>query len=107
MAEDFEYDDDLDSGIAEATKDNVKEPEMYKVVLLNDHFTSMDFVVQVISIVFHKSVIEANKIMMDVHKKGKGIVGVYTYDIAATKIMQVNHMAREKQFPLKCVMEEA
>ncbi len=102
-----EYKDSLNTGLAEEIRENIEEPEMYKVVLLNDNYTTMDFVVQIVSVVFHKSVIEANKIMMDVHKKGRGIVGIYTYDIAATKIMQVHQMAKEKQFPLKCIMEEA
>ncbi len=92
---------DLDE--AEDTK--LKEPEMYKVILLNDHYTTMDFVVEIIRTIFHKSVGEATKIMMDVHKKGQGVVGTYPLDIASTKVWQVQEKAREKDFPLECVLE--
>lgn len=92
------------------TKDNVKDeiklPKMYRVVLLNDDYTTMDFVVDIIIKVFNKPAVEATKIMLDVHEKGKGIVGVYTYDIAMTKIAKVEEMARRKEFPLKASMEE-
>ena len=84
---------------------DLKEPEMYRVVLHNDHYTTMDFVVEVLVKVFHKPVIEATKIMLDVHKKGKGIVGIYPYDIASTKCIQVIQMAEEREFPLKCTIE--
>jgi ATP-dependent Clp protease adaptor protein ClpS len=67
----------------------------------------MEFVVEVIMKVFHKEFIEASKIMLDVHKKGKGIIGVYTYDIASTKVSQVRQMAKSRGFPLKCTMEKA
>jgi ATP-dependent Clp protease adaptor protein ClpS len=79
---------------------------MYKVFLLNDDYTSMDFVVEVIVKIFHKPVPEATRIMMDVHHKGKGMVGVYSYDIAITKVTQVEQSAREKGFPLKAEIEE-
>jgi len=92
---------DLDE--AEDTK--LKEPEMYKVILLNDHYTTMDFVVEIIRTIFHKSAGEATKIMMDVHKKGQGVVGTYPLDIASTKVWQVQEKAREKDFPLECVLE--
>ncbi len=84
----------------------IKRPKMYKVVLLNDDYTTMDFVVEVLVTVFRKNVAEATKIMLDVHERGRGIVGVYTYDIARTKIMLVEDMAKERDFPLKAVMEE-
>jgi ATP-dependent Clp protease adaptor protein ClpS len=90
-----------------ATEESLKEPEMFVVILHNDHYTTMDFVVEVLRVVFHKPVIEATKIMMDVHKKGRGIVGVYSYDIARTKVAQVIQMARASQFPLRCTMEKA
>ncbi|MGQ9616986.1 MAG: ATP-dependent Clp protease adaptor ClpS [Spirochaetota bacterium] len=79
---------------------------MYRVILHNDHYTTMDFVVEVIVKVFHKPVLEATKIMLDVHRRGTGIVGVYPYDIAATKRAQVIKMAREREFPLKCTIEK-
>jgi len=88
-------------------KEEVKPPEEFRVILLNDDFTTMEFVVSVLMTVFHKPVPEATRIMLDVHKKGRGIVGVYTYDIAATKISQVHALARQNGFPLKCTMEKA
>jgi ATP-dependent Clp protease adaptor protein ClpS len=90
----------------EEVKNEVKKPKMYKVVLLNDDYTTMEFVIEILVVIFHKSAAEATRIMLDVHEKGKGIVGVYTYDIARTKILQVEDMAREGEFPLKAVMEE-
>jgi ATP-dependent Clp protease adaptor protein ClpS len=88
-------------------KPRLQEPKLYRVVLHNDNYTTMDFVVQVIIIVFHKPAAEATKIMLDVHKKGKGVVGVFTYDIAATKVTQVHEMARQNEYPLKASYEEA
>ena len=93
--------------IKERTREKVKEPEMYRVAILNDDYTTMEFVVEVIVKVFRKTVMDATKIMLSVHKHGKGTVGVYTYDIASTKIQQVKRMARERQYPLKCTMEKA
>ncbi|MFP4429862.1 MAG: ATP-dependent Clp protease adapter ClpS [Spirochaetaceae bacterium] len=91
----------------EKSKEKVKEPEMYRVVLHNDDYTTMEFVVEVIMKVFKKPVMEATQIMMQVHKSGKGSVGVYTHDIAATKVQQVHDLARQRDFPLKCTMEKA
>lgn len=91
----------------EKTDIKLKRPKMYRVMLLNDDYTTMDFVVEVLVTVFHKQVSEATKIMLDVHEKGKGIVGIYSYDIASTKIAQVEQMAQEREYPLKAVMEEA
>jgi ATP-dependent Clp protease adaptor protein ClpS len=85
----------------------LKEPKMYRVILHNDHYTTMEFVVEVLVAVFGKSAAEAMKIMLDVHKKGAGICGIYTYDIASTRISQVHHLARKREFPLKCSLEEA
>jgi ATP-dependent Clp protease adaptor protein ClpS len=84
-----------------------QEPDEYRVVLLNDHFTSMDFVVEVLMAIFHKNLQDANKIMMDVHKKGKSPVGMYTWDIANTKAEQVHTAARANEFPLRCIVEPA
>ena len=92
--------------IREEVRSKLQRPPMYKVVLVNDHYTTMDFVVLVLVQVFHKTAAEATQIMLDVHQKGRGIVGVYTYDIALTKITQVEEMAKENEFPLKAVMEE-
>ena len=85
----------------------VKEPEQYKVILLNDDYTSMDFVVEVLMSIFHKSYQEAERIMLDVHRKERGVCGIYPYEIAETKIMQVSRLAREHGYPLKATMEEA
>lgn len=87
-------------------KTKVQRPKMYKVILHNDDYTTMDFVVEVLIVIFHKTPAEATKIMLDVHKKGKGVVGIYTYDIAITKANEVEQLAREKQFPLKASVEE-
>ncbi len=82
-------------------------PKMYKVYLLNDDYTSMDFVVDILMTIFHKSYQEAERIMRDIHKKDKGLCGVYSFEIAETKVMQVHKLAREQGFPLKSIMEEA
>ncbi len=87
--------------------DEIKEPDMYKVILLNDDYTTMDFVVHVLVTIFNKPVAEATRIMLDVHEKGKGIVGIYTYDIAITKISRTHALAKANEFPLKAVMEKA
>ena len=98
--------DDLDSQVLVDEHQDIKEPQEYRVILLNDDFTTMEFVVAVLVSVFHKNLMDATRIMLDVHKKGRGLVGVYSYDIAVTKINRVHSMARENGFPLKCVMEK-
>ncbi len=85
---------------------DLQEPKKYKVFLLNDDFSTMDFVIDVLVRVFRKSVDEATVIMMNIHNKGKELCGTYTYEIASTKVAQVKSMAREKGFPLKAMMEE-
>lgn len=97
----------LGGELLEEVENQLKEPEMYVVVLHNDHYTTMDFVVSVLVEVFHKSTPEATKIMLDVHKKGKGLVGTFPYDIAATKVAQVRAMAKKAEYPLKCTIEKA
>ncbi len=92
----IELEDDID----------LQEPKKYKVFLLNDDFSTMDFVIDVLVRVFRKSVDEATVIMMNIHNKGKELCGTYTYEIASTKVAQVKSMAREKGFPLKAMMEE-
>jgi ATP-dependent Clp protease adaptor protein ClpS len=86
---------------------SLSEPKLYKVILLNDDYSSMDFVIDILMSVFHKSYQEAEAIMLDVHKKDRGICGVYTFEIAETKVFQVSRLAREQGFPLKATMEEA
>ncbi len=88
-------------------KIKLQKPKMYKVVLHNDDYTSMEFVVEILIEVFSKTPAEATKIMLDVHHKGKGIVGVYTYDIANTKVKMVEELAKIHDFPLKASIEEA
>lgn len=85
----------------------LKPPSRYAVVLLNDDYTPMDFVVSILQLFFNKSVEQATQIMLEVHYRGKGVCGIYTQDIAATKVSQVNHYAREHQHPLLCTMEQA
>jgi ATP-dependent Clp protease adaptor protein ClpS len=100
-------DTEIEGRVATRVEEELKEPEEYRVLLFNDDFTTMEFVVSVLMTVFHKPLPEATTIMLDVHKKGRGLVGVYSYDIAVTKINQVHHLARQNGFPLKCTMEKA
>lgn len=85
----------------------LKTPRMFKVLIHNDHYTTMEFVVEVLTKVFHMPAAKATQIMLDVHKKGIGICGVYCRDIAATKVSEVHQMAKSREFPLKCSYEEA
>jgi ATP-dependent Clp protease adaptor protein ClpS len=85
----------------------IDEPKMYRVILHNDDYTTMDFVVEVLMSIFHKPAAEATKIMLDVHRKGQGNAGVYTYDIAVTKMEQVHLEAKRREYPLRCSYEEA
>jgi len=94
-----------DAGVRQESR--LKAPRLFRVILHNDHYTTMDFVVKVIVAVFHKPAAQATKIMLDVHRKGVGVVGVYTLDIAATKVSQVHEMARQSEFPLRASCEEA
>ena len=84
-----------------------KEPELYQVVLLNDDYTTMEFVVTVLESVFEKSPAEAFQIMMNVHRNGRGLAGVYPWEVAETKVETVTSLARESGFPLKAVTEPA
>lgn len=81
-------------------------PSLYRVILLNDDFTPMDFVVHVLKAFFDKTDVESVEIMLSVHHKGFGIAGVYQFDIAETKVFQVNQYARKNEHPLKCVLEK-
>ncbi|MFT7003831.1 MAG: ATP-dependent Clp protease adaptor protein ClpS [Sulfurimonas sp.] len=84
----------------------IKYPKKYKVFLLNDDYTSMDFVVDILMNIFHKDYAQAEKIMLDIHKKERGLCGVFTHEIAETKVMQVHKKAKDNGFPLKAIMEE-
>lgn len=84
----------------------INEPRMYKVLLLNDDYSSMEFVIKVLMQIFHHSFEKATEIMLSVHEQGKGLCGVYTYEIAETKVAHVRKMAKEEKFPLRAIMEE-
>ncbi|RXJ90234.1 ATP-dependent Clp protease adapter ClpS [Arcobacter sp. CECT 8983] len=98
MANELEI--ELDSNL------EVSEPKKYKVILLNDDYSTMDFVIDVLTNIFRKSVDEATQIMLNIHNKGREVCGIYSHEIAATKVAQVKTQAREKGFPLKAIMEE-
>ncbi|MEH6503844.1 MAG: ATP-dependent Clp protease adapter ClpS [Cycloclasticus sp.] len=102
----FEHDDDGSLAVQEA-KPKLQKPPMYKVLLLNDDFTPMDFVVSVLQTIFFKTKEEAVRITMNVHTTGIGVCGVYTKDIAETKVQQVIQSAQENQHPLQCTLEES
>jgi ATP-dependent Clp protease adaptor protein ClpS len=92
-------------GVQAKTRVRAKQPHLYKVFLLNDDYTTMEFVVFVLEKVFHKSAAEATQIMLHVHRKGVGLAGLYTKEIAETKVAEVHERARANEFPLKCLME--
>ena len=96
-----------DSDILEKQDDQVKEPDMWNVILHNDNYTTKDFVVEVLSTVFQLSAIEATQLMLFVHRNGKGVAGTYTWDIAQSKISRVHAMAKRREFPLKCSLDKA
>jgi len=90
----------------EKTELKTGKPSRYNVFLLNDDYTTMDFVVNILNRIFGKNVTEATQIMLQVHKKGVGLAGVYPKEIAETKVEAVHRMARDNEFPLKCIMEK-
>jgi ATP-dependent Clp protease adaptor protein ClpS len=98
---------DTGGAVKERVKVQKKEPTLYKVVLLNDDYTTMEFVVEVLMSVFQKTASEAYQIMMHVHVNGRGIAGVYPWEVAETKAETVISLARESGFPLQAVTEEA
>lgn len=91
----------------EEVKTEIQPPAMYKVILLNDDYTPMDFVVEILQRFFRMDIDAATQVMLSVHYEGKGICGVYTADIAETKVDQVNRFARKHEHPLLCIMEKA
>jgi ATP-dependent Clp protease adaptor protein ClpS len=95
-----------DGVLVETQKSKVKTPPMYKVVLLNDDYTPMDFVVSVLQTFFSMTREQATQVMLKVHREGMGVCGVYPKDIAASKVEQVIAFARKHEHPLQCVMEE-
>jgi ATP-dependent Clp protease adaptor protein ClpS len=92
--------------VRERTKTRVQEPSLWKVLLLNDDYTPMEFVVQLLESVFDKSPAEAYRIMMKVHVEGRGLCGVYPFDVAETRVVTTEELARQSGFPLKAVMEQ-
>ena len=99
--------DDYQGSVAIKDWIEVQEPPLYKALLHNDDYTSMEFVVSILENIFHKSPQEATRIMLNVHEKGIGIAGVYTREICETKITLVHELARQNEFPLRCSMEKA
>ena len=96
-----------DAGIAVRTKPKTKKPAMYQVIMLNDDYTPMEFVILVLERFFSKSSEEATQIMMHVHQKGVGVCGVFTFEVAEMKVQQVMDLARQHQHPLQCTLEKA
>ena len=88
-----------------AARQKTEQPHKYRVLLHNDNYTTMDFVVMVLVDVFHKSNVDAVGIMLDVHRKGVGVVGSFSREVAETKVARVTHLARQAEFPLLCTME--
>jgi len=91
--------------VLEKTRQETKKPELFKVLLLNDDYTTMDFVVEILEGVFNKAPAEAFRIMMAVHTQGQGLCGVYPFEVAETKVSTVVELARESGFPLRAAME--
>jgi len=104
--EDNEDESGLGVGVISKTEPKTKKPSMYKVLLLNDDFTPQEFVVWLLQAIFKKNTEEAFRIMLHVHQNDVGICGVYTYEVAETKVAQVMELARRNQHPLQCTMEK-
>ncbi|MDM8548488.1 ATP-dependent Clp protease adapter ClpS [Desulfobacterales bacterium HSG2] len=100
------YEPDIEEEVISEIEEDIKEPPMYKVLLHNDDYTTMEFVVYILMRVFNKPTETAVQIMLNVHEQGIGLCGVYTYDVAETKVNTVHGLARENGFPLRCSMEE-
>lgn len=98
--------DEGKTGVVTKTRPKTKKPSLYKVLLLNDDYTPMEFVIHVLERYFNKGREEATRIMLHVHHKGVGVCGVYTYEVAETKVTQVMDFARQHQHPLQCTMEK-
>jgi ATP-dependent Clp protease adaptor protein ClpS len=95
-----------DGEVREKTRPKIKRPQLYKVILHNDDYTTMQFVIEVLESVFHKSPAEAHRIMMHVHTRGFGVCGAYPYEVAETKVALVHDLAREHGYPLRASLEE-
>ena len=100
------FGDDGDLNLATKTRIRTAKPSMYRVLLLNDDYTPMEFVVLILERFFHKNREQATRIMLHVHQKGVGVCGIYTYEVAETKVAQVMDLARRNEHPLQCTMEK-
>ncbi len=103
---DEESEHNQDTGVVTETQKKLKKPPLYKVLLHNDDYTTMEFVIDILSSVFHRSEPSAVRIMLAVHQQGVGVAGVFTYEIAEAKITKVTQLARANEFPLLCTLEE-
>ena len=99
-------DNDFEDVVTLKTRTKTKKPSMYKVLMLNDDYTPMEFVIHVLEQFFSKNQDEATQIMLHVHQKGVGVCGVFTYEVAETKVNQTMDMARQNQHPLQCTIEK-
>jgi len=104
---DHEDDGHAGTGVIAQTKTRTRKPSMYKVLMLNDDYTPMEFVVHVLQRFFRMSAEDATRIMMHVHQRGVGVCGIFTYEVAETKVNQVMDFARKHQHPLQCTLEKA
>jgi len=103
-----EHDQEREGGaVVETARPKLAKPPLFQVVLLNDDYTPMEFVVEVLQVFFKMDHEKANQVMLHVHQRGKGVCGLYTREIAETKVAQVNQFSRERKHPLMCEMEEA
>jgi len=100
------YDPETEEEVVSETEQEVTEPPMYRVLLHNDDYTTMEFVVELLMYIFNKSLEDATRIMLNVHRNGKGVCGTYTFEVAETKVEMVHQLARERGFPLKSTMEK-
>ncbi|HBQ35491.1 MAG TPA: ATP-dependent Clp protease adapter ClpS [Rhodobacteraceae bacterium] len=105
MADNGDHDDD-DTGIALKTRPKVTRPPLYKVLLLNDDYTPMEFVTHILERIFGLNAAQAVEVMLTVHKKGLAVVGVFSREVAETRVMQVMDLAKKRQHPLQCTMEK-
>ena len=108
MSKEYSSTPDQDRGlVVEPAKPELKQPPLYKVILLNDDYTPMEFVVRILERFFGMNQEKATQVMLHVHTRGQGVCGVFTHEIAETKVVQVNEFSRRHQHPLLCTMEEA
>lgn len=98
--------DEGETGVVTKTRPKTKKPSLYKVLLLNDDYTPMEFVIHILQRFFNKDINEATEIMLHVHQNGVGVCGVFTFEVAETKVTQVIDLARQHQHPLQCTMEK-